>query len=82
LHGLVTGFSWGMPDECGYAGCHGKIVSSAPRVKWVCADHLSRPKLPARGGTITLADYIQRQVAIRDDQVKEQHPLYRWVWFE
>ena len=87
-YGVIAGYAV-SPDKkgryqrtCGYVGCVGPRAAEAPRVGWVCIDHLARPNLKVGGETVSLAEHIRRRVAIRDGAAREQFPLYTFIWHE
>lgn len=83
LYGRIPGFyySAGKP-VCGYAGCGKDAVAKAPRVKWVCKDHLDRPTLSGYGQPkIPLSLYIAERVADRDGPRRMPYTrTVKFVW--
>jgi hypothetical protein len=71
-HGLLPGWSGVsriMREGCAYKGCdHGAIATARKRA--VCVDHAQRIKV---SGGLTLAEYVERQLAHRDSGKGWQH---------
>lgn len=82
LYGVVSGFSLGYPRPvCGYAHCGKEPIARAPRVRWVCTDHLSRPSLTIAGQRISLTDYIGQRVDERNGTRRSPYPrIARFIW--
>jgi hypothetical protein len=78
LVGIMPDWS-GWRRECGYTGCHEQAVAKAPRVRWVCAEHLDRPKRWWGGKQISVADDIAHRLAIRDGREPERYSHQRFV---
>jgi hypothetical protein len=74
LVGIMPNWS-GWRRGCGYTGCHEQAVAKAPRVGWVCAEHLDHPKRWWGGKQISVAEDIAHRLAIRDGREPGGPPI-------
>jgi hypothetical protein len=77
----LAGWLWvpyGNSPVCGYKGCGGDAVASAPRVGRVCRGCLGRPARRWQGRSVTLAEDIAARVAQRDRGGRDYQ---RIAWF-
>jgi hypothetical protein len=65
LHGMLPGWS-GNDRACGYKGCTHRAIARAPRVGFVCHEHMDRATVHVYGSRLTLAAYVARRIADRD----------------
>ncbi|MEX5635766.1 hypothetical protein [Parafrankia sp. FMc2] len=86
--GLLDGVAYalGFRPVCGYAKCGQPAVAKAPRVRYVCADHLDRPTQVLVGRytrqRVSLGEIVrgraERTRAIGRPEPSLAHS--RWVW--
>ncbi|WP_200931295.1 hypothetical protein [Frankia sp. R43] len=86
--GLLDGVAYtlGSGPVCGYARCGKPPVAKAPRVRYVCADHLDRPTQLLVGRytrqRVTLGELVRGR-AERTRTIGRPEPSFahsRWVW--
>ncbi len=78
LIGWMPNWSRGLNNDrtCGYAKCEQPAVAEAPRVRRVCAEHLTRAK--SSDGR-TLAQYITDHVAVAVEHTGGYSLRWRWL---
>lgn len=76
LYGWLPGWSRGLAVErqCGYKGCGNDAIATAPRVKRVCAEHVTRIKVNGK----SLGEHVITETEARDAGKGWQ----RWRWVE
>jgi len=73
-YGRIPGWSCSSDERfCGRKGCGAPAVSSAPRVRQVCAEHAKTTKLRLGQRSVTIADYAIERVAHRDSGKGWEH---------
>lgn len=81
--GLLDGVAYvlGSGPVCGYAKCGKPAVAKAPRVRFVCADHLDRPKDWRAGERVPLGVIVRgRAERTRTGGRPEPTIPGHWVW--
>lgn len=68
LYGWMPGWyrGHGRRITCGYKGCERQPVANAPRVRQVCAEHVTRVKVRCMGGWVPLLECVADRIAHRD----------------
>lgn len=81
--GLLDGVAYvlGSKPICGYAKCGQVAVAKAPRVRFVCADHLDRPKELLAGERVSLGEIVRGR-ADRTRATGQPEPTFpsHWAW--